>query len=27
LGHDVRTMAPKYSSIDDKEFPMEMTLE
>ncbi len=27
LGHDVRTMTPKYSSIDDKEFPMEMNLE
>lgn len=22
LGHDVRTMAPKYASIDEKEFPM-----
>jgi len=27
LGHDVRTMAPRYASIDEKEFPMEVILE
>ena len=27
LGHDVRTMTPKYSSIDEAEFPMEYVVE
>lgn len=27
LGHDVRTMAPKYASINTEEFPMEYVLE
>jgi len=27
LGHDVRTLIPKYSSINEEEFPMEMVIE
>ncbi len=27
MGHDVRTMTPKYSSIDETEFPMEYVVE
>lgn len=27
LGHDVRTMAPKYASINEEEFPMSVVLE